>query len=140
MGLDNGIYWKPRNNKEKNVAFPDYVEINEFNYDSLEDEYEICYWRKCWGLRNRILNIISNAVGKDGEKCGYELIRADLVQIQQMLIDYLRYPNRWDEENNFWSFDDIKQDLMQNIINLGWMIDYMRLESPMAFVYFMDSY
>ena len=139
MGLDNGIYWKPRNDKEKNVDFPDYV---EFNYDSLENEYEICYWRKCLGLRGRIFDIIDNAtkVEVDGEECRYELIRADLVQIQQMLIDYLRYPDRWDEENNYWGFDDMKQNLMQNIINLGWMIDYMRLENPMAFVYFLDSY
>jgi len=139
MGLDNGIYWKPKNNKEKNVAFPDYV---EFNYDSVENEYEVCYWRGCWGLRNRIFDIIDDAakVEVDGEECGYELIRADLVQIQQMLIDYLRYPERWNEERNFWSFNDIKQSLMQNIINLGWMIEYMRLESPMALVYFIDSY
>lgn len=139
MGLDNGIYWKPRNDKEKNVDFPDYV---VFNYDSLENEYEVCYWRKCLGVRGRIFDIIDNAtkVEVDGEECGYELIRADLVQIQQMLIDYLRYPDRWDEENNYWCFDDMKQNLMQNIINLGWMIDYMRLENPMAFVYFLDSY
>lgn len=139
MGLDNGIYWKPRNNKEKDVAFPDYV---DFYYDSFENEYEVCYWRKCWGLRGHIFDIIDNAakVEVDSGQYGYELIRADLVQIQQMLIDYLRYPDRWDEEKNYWDFDNVKEGLTQNIVNLGWMIDYMRLESPMAFVYFMDSY
>ena len=139
MGLDNGIYWKPRNNGEKNIAFPDYV---EFSYDSVENEYEVCCWRKCWGLRGNILDIIDNnaKVKIDGEDYGYELTRVDLIKIQNILFNYFKHPDWWDEENNFWSFNDIKECLAQNIVNLGWMIKYMRMDNPMALVYFIDSY
>lgn len=49
MGLDNGIILRDVNPKD--------LTINKLiNLDNLGDtSVEICYWRKCWGIRNAII-------------------------------------------------------------------------------------
>lgn len=134
MGLDNGIILKTRRTIEEE-DIPNYVQIEKLETE--ENEYDICYWRKCWSLRNKIVDSIT--FDEKNEGCIRELTVSNITDIIQILVDYLIYPNDWDEENNFWDFADYKEHIAQNIINLGWVRQYLR-ENSKAYCYFYDSY
>jgi hypothetical protein len=53
MGLDNGIVVK---NLDRN-NIPNFIKL-PFGWDLEKDHIEIAYWRKCWGIRNDILDIL----------------------------------------------------------------------------------
>ena len=61
MGLDNGILLKTHNkiNLDDWEIMPEYttIEFDEFYTKEYKDGYyyEICYWRKYWGLRNDVM-------------------------------------------------------------------------------------
>lgn len=132
MGLDNGIILRAKdNNFKENI--PNYV-----NIDNIDDEWEFCYWRKCWGLRNKIIN--SLCFEENSQIVSQDLTPSNLTDIIQILIDYLIYPNSWDEEdNNLWEFNEMKNRITQDIINLSWLRNYIK-ENPRAYCYFYDSY
>ena len=52
MGLDNGIIVKNKYKELLEELGPD----NWGKYKSKDDDdYDLCYWRKCWGIRNAII-------------------------------------------------------------------------------------
>lgn len=128
MGLDNGIILRDVNPKE--------LVVNKLiNLDNLEDtSAEICYWRKCWGIRNAI-------VGKlhfnDNEES--KLDAEDIPVIIKILFDFYGQ-TEWEEDaDSIWEWDEFKDTLRQQIFNLMWLYDYM-LEHSDAEVIFYDSY
>lgn len=128
MGLDNGIILRDVNPKE--------LVVNKLiNLDNLEDtSAEICYWRKCWGIRNEI-------VGKlhfnDNEES--KLDAEDIPVIIKILFDFYGQ-TEWEEDaDSIWEWDEFKDTLRQQIFNLMWLYDYM-LEHSDAKVIFYDSY
>ena len=128
MGLDNGIILRDINPKE--------LVVNKLiNLDNLEDtSAEICYWRKCWGIRNAI-------VGKlhfnDNEESKLDI--EDIPVIIKILFDFYGQ-TEWEEDaDSIWEWDEFKDILRQQIFNLMWLYDYM-LEHSNAEVIFYDSY
>lgn len=128
MGLDNGIILRDINPKE--------LVVNKLiNLDNLEDtSAEICYWRKCWGIRNAI-------VGKlhfnDNEESKLDI--EDIPVIIKILFDFYGQ-TEWEEDaDSIWEWDEFKDTLRQQIFNLMWLYDYM-LEHSDAEVIFYDSY
>lgn len=132
MGLDNGIILKVKN-KIKEEDIPDYVKIE---YDEINQSYDICYWRKCWGLRNHIYDAIE---GKD-DVFDYELFSYNLDDIIDILVMYLQDGELWDEYGeSIWTFKEIIPYLAQNIVNLSWLKKYIKTH-VMDKIIFYDSY
>lgn len=117
MGLDNGI----------NVCCK----------DSTKRPEEVCYWRKCWGIRNKILN----AINADKDCYSFILTPADVVSV----IDILR---KFDDEeywrenhDSIWSYEDMEETLHQQIENLMNLLDELNQpDNNILKVEFYDSY
>ena len=128
MGLDNGIILRDVNSKE--------LVVNKLiNLDNLEDtSVEICYWRKCWGIRNAIVEKLHL---NDGEESKLDV--EDIPVIIKILFDFYGQ-TEWEEDaDSIWEWDEFKNTLRQQIFNLMWLYNYM-LEHPNAEVIFYDSY
>lgn len=128
MGLDNSIAVK-RNDYTNSI-----LELQQFNIDwDKEHKYnfEICYWRKCWGLRNDILYLIGHRWDE-----GYEF-KLNIDDIDN-IIALLKAYNSETWENSIWSWDEYEKYNKQYIKNLKELKNLMKkydLE-----VYFYDSY
>ena len=132
IGLDNGVEVK-RNEHTNNIP-----ELKRFEY-SWDKEYEydfsICYWRKCWGLRNDVLWLLRK---RWDEECRVDLTQENIDQIIELLKSY----NSENWEDSIWEWDDeeypysekIKRDI-ENLKELRELMDKYDLE-----VYFYDSY
>lgn len=128
MGLDNGIILRDVKSKE--------LVVNKLiNLDNLEDtSVEICYWRKCWGIRNAIVEKLHL---NDGEESKLDV--EDIPVIIKILFDFYGQ-TEWEEDaDSIWEWDEFKDTLRQQIFNLVWLYNYM-LEHPNAEVIFYDSY
>lgn len=91
MGLDNGITVRAKTQLAVDM-FEDY--FNELHLNTTNHE-ELCYWRKCQGIRADILDI---AHVIDDEGWEYTLTLADLQKIVNILASYLTDPNK-----DWWS-------------------------------------
>lgn len=129
MGLDNGIVLRYKGD----VEAPSYVSIERFYNENDEVEWEICYWRKCNGLRNDIVRMLGGE-NDDGE---YDLSILKIEQIQDILYNTLKYPDDWNSQ--IWNLSEVMHLLAQEIVNLSWLKSFLR-EHPHATAYFYDSY
>lgn len=131
MGLDNGICVRGKTRKElpKVIRYP-------FDKDYEAGVVDICYWRKCWDLRNAILDIIGKRFTSE-EEWRFTLNCDDVLHIQRQIVYYLRHPNEWD--NSIWTFKEIERVLRQDSWNLWWLWIWMKRHSDVE-VYFYDSY
>lgn len=128
MGLDNGIILRDVNPKE--------LVVNKLiNLDNLEDtSAEICYWRKCWGIRNAIVEKLHF---NDNEESKLDV--EDIPVIIKILFDFYGQ-TEWEENaDSIWEWDEFKDTLRQQIFNLMWLYDYM-LAHLDAEIIFYDSY
>lgn len=128
MGLDNGIILRDVNPKE--------LVVNKLiNLDNLEDtSAEICYWRKCWGIRNAIVEKLHF---NDNEESKLDV--EDIPVIIKILFDFYGQ-TEWEENaDSIWEWDEFKDTLRQQIFNLMWLYDYMLAHSD-AEIIFYDSY
>ena len=135
MGLDNGVEIR-RNEHTSSI-----LELRRFEpeYDkNHEYDFEICYWRKCWNVRNDILWIIGERFGDQYE---YNLNKEDVDQIIKLFESY-NADNLEDSGSCIWDWDDeeypysekIQQDT-ENLKILRRLMDKYELD-----VYFYDSY
>ena len=136
MGLDNGICVRrtPDTNKIE--------ELKVFNDDwdkELKYDFEITYWRKCWGLRSDILFLIGKRWSRE-EQYEFNLTKDDIDIIIKRLESYDDETWEdsiweWTAEEEGWSYSEhIKQDI-DNLKILRKLMDKYELE-----VYFYDSY
>ena len=140
MGLDNGIVLKTKMNiTESNI--PSYVCVEDISKYLETDKirgYEICHWRNCYGIRNEIINVCSN-IKSDGKS---ELNEYDIELIRDMLIDYLKNPESWDDKaRSIWELDIMIDQIAQQVVNLSWLMQFMSDKSNQHWtVEFYDSY
>ena len=129
MGLDNGVFL----NKPTSVI-PFYVKVD--SWASSEDSVEICYWRKCWGIRDEILSLFPEADSNDScLKLTPEYIRA----IRKIIRSFMN-KKKWEEESNsIWTYDEIHLRLIKQWIALWWLEHYLK-KNPDAEAYFYDSW
>lgn len=134
MGLDNGIQVKrtPETNKIKELAIFNQDYDKELKYD-----FEVAYWRKCWGLRNDILYLIGKR-WSDGWR--FTLSKDDVDNIINLLESYNE--ETWEDSIWEWTSDEegwsYSEHIKQDIKSLRLLRDFMNkyeLE-----VYFYDSY
>ena len=125
MGLDNGIYVK-RNKEQERAKLP--------NKDFFWGD-EVAYWRKCWGIRNAILNILGRNNGMED----YLISREQLKEIIAALKKFNKKAY-WDAyADSIWSFEEFKEDRKRILRNLKWLYRYTYFH-PEIEVYFYDSY
>ena len=131
MGLDNGIRIKNKTKKQLSFwpfHFP-------FDWESDDGDTDLCYWRKCWGLREDVLRILGMEEYPDEYE--FTLTWKDVRKIRRLIEGYLKHPDRWDR--SIWEFEDMKDCLHEDWRNLIFLEYWMR-SHPKETVYFYDSY
>lgn len=102
----------------------------------IETEYEVCYFRKYWGLREKIIGLLNS-----NNEYTYPLMDNDILRIYNLLIHYSDIDNvREDELSTIW--DTITEtnhirneaskfrfiiDFIYNKINIPEFMDALRL-------------
>lgn len=135
MGLDNGFVVKSdkrritREDLPKDIIFP-------FSQD-YGFAPEIVYWRKNWGLRNAVLDYITNRDSEDGT---YQIDTIDqILGIVHIIFEFMDESTWNTYGESIWEYDEIKPTLKQNIINLILMIPFIQ-KNPDVYLEFYDSY
>jgi hypothetical protein len=131
MGLDNGITVRGIKGR-----VPHYIKDYWANIDT-EDEMELAYWRKCWGIRNQILAVL----GMNDYSYEKQLDVIDLEVVIELLKCFTKR-GYWDEyADSIWTFDEFKDNQKQIIRNLKWLRKYMKRHPKVNVeVKFYDSY
>ena len=149
MGLDNGIVARninindvPRYLRSRVDEHDQYNEVvTDGRIDFVkngEKEYEFCYWRKCWGVRNGILGVLQAEMY--GDKFDFKLESKDLRNIAEKVIIPFLDSDRWEDEgSSIWSFDEMAEHLAWDVAMLMWLAAYIE-DHPEVEVTFYDSY
>ena len=135
MGLDNGVQIRrtPETNKIE--------ELKVFNQDwnkELRYDFEVTYWRKCWNIRNDLMDL---GIGYD--EGYYSMTVEDIEKAIELLKSY--NDDNWTDggsciweftsDEDGWSYSEhIKQDI-ESLKLLRQLMDKYDLD-----VYFYDSY
>lgn len=135
MGLDNGI----------TIIVPKQFIAKLGTWDSSNStdessEYDICYWRKCWGIRRAILNVLDpeGLKRQDGET-NYPIEAEDVPAIIRALRPFFN-ENYWNEEaESIWTFDEMFETLIDNVVNLQKLKELLE-SNPEVKCEFYDSY
>ena len=135
MGLDNSIQIK------RNTSTNSIPELKQFElaYDNKHQfDFEICYWRKCYNIRNMIMDVVESARDNDNSDI---LTTTDIEKIIHGLQSF--NSANWQENGgSIWDWDDeeypysekIQRDI-ENLKKLQTLMEKYDLE-----VYFYDSY
>lgn len=130
MGLDNGIYIKGHRKKPFYVKDDFYVQSNQI---------DLAYWRKYWGLRNDIINIIyENYYGNDSEVL---LSENQIKKIRTLIMEITFSKKRYLEScSGYWDYNiySVLRGIRQ-MINLTWAARQVR-KNPEVEVFWYDSY
>lgn len=138
MGLDNGIMLKV-NILNKNIKVP-----KCFNHEEWYEpgEYEVCYWRKCWGVRNKIITKVFKRE-RFSDEYTFEIVPDDVIKIIKILKYYDNKKN-WDRDNStIWWYkeDKIHKQIRRQIKCLRKLYSFLRKYHKKDVVcYFYDSY
>ena len=128
MGLDNGFICK----NIKRDEIPSYVRLP---WDCRDEDIEIAYFRKCWGIRGGIIRLLH--VKDDEYKIPVE--KEDIIPIVKILMKYLDREYYDENADSIWEYDEYKENIQHSIINLMWLGVYMETH-PDVTCYFYDSY
>ena len=130
MGLDNGIYIKGYRKK------PFYVKDDLYDQSN---QIDLAYWRKYWGLRNDIINIIyENYYGNDSEVL---LSENQIKKIRTLIMEITFSKKRYLEScSGYWDYNiySVLRGIRQ-MINLTWAARQVRKKSEVE-VFWYDSY
>ena len=130
MGLDNGIYIKGYRKK------PFYVKDDLYDQSN---QIDLAYWRKYWGLRNDIINIIyENYYGNDSEVL---LSEKQIKKIRILIMEITFSKKRYLEScGGYWNYNiySVLRGIRQ-MINLTWAARQVK-KNPEVEVFWYDSY
>ena len=129
MGLDNYIMLKKHKSKVVNKLLS-YI----FTYDKYFDEFEICYYRKCWNLRYLIMDATTECFNEH-----YEL-PIKHKEIKEIIKSFksLNEHNWEDEGSSIWAFEEMEEAIKRDIKilkRLYFLMFFLDLQP-----YFIDSY
>lgn len=132
MGLDNGIVLRRKDNQE--------FELPLSCCNKYENSIELCYWRKCYGIRNAIINKLH--LSKEGGN--YVVDIEDVPAIIRILKHFVDKDIWENEGESIWDYveDDMKDTLIDDIIVLSKLIDWIKgnPNKDDYVLYFYDSY
>ena len=142
MGLDNGIrlIMRQKIDPKEDILFNDFekIDFDEFATNEYKDGYyyDVCYWRKCWNIREMIFDILDADRNSLSEK--YEIDKPSQIQeISDRLYKMLQNGEDW--ENSIWDFEDMITPLAYDIVNLAALKRIMTKYTNVK-VEFYDSY
>ena len=96
---------------------------------------EIAYWRKFHSLADWIDQLLDCDPRETEDK---ELSIAQLQKVQDILVAQLKNPSEC--HHGFLEVDEIAPMLAQQIMNISWLLGYLReSHDPHAYVFFYDS-
>ncbi len=137
IGLDNGFYVKSNKRKITREMLPSIIKY-PFDTD-YNDEVEIVYWRKNWGLRYGVLDIIGKRFASESEY-KFEIDKPETVEEIIRLIAAFLDPEKWEEDGqSIWTANEARPGLMRDIVNLA-AIQVVMEENPDIYLEFYDSY
>jgi hypothetical protein len=128
MGLDNGICVKLNDYSYKIRALKRFQESYGF---------EICYWRKCWNVREDIFTVIC---AETDSQYHFILDIYDIKEIIKVLKSYNKKTwiyGGWG--GSIWEWSEHKKTNRRHIRNLKRLVRIMK-KYPDLEVYFYDSY
>lgn len=130
MGLDNGITICKKNLDSSIILNESFIPL----------DYEVCYWRKCWGIRNDIIDYLHNTYEIQEELYEYELTLADLQAIYDILLSWYN-KKKWNESGrSIWDWKTMKEQLRYDCNRLVYLIAKKEVYGDDLPVYFYDSY
>lgn len=104
-----------------------------------EGEVEILYHRKDWGWRDSVMNIFGwRTAPEDQWKFNIETPK-DVMTFIELTASWLDKEKWEDEGSSIWEYEEVKDSLIRDIINLSMMYQYMT-EHPDVYLEFYDSY
>jgi hypothetical protein len=129
MGLDNAI--RLRDCYPEDIDFPWYVKPS---FDGV-GFVDVCYWRKCWGIRKEIFDICQASVNEYMTPISAEMIPSIMKCLEKFLKE-----DYWNENaESIWTYEQMFSEILQQIKNLCWLKEYLE-QHPEAHCYFIDSY
>lgn len=132
MGLDNGI----RIDKERtkaNITFNPAIVGDSFTN-------ELLYWRKCWGLRDDIVNYLCDKYNVERDFYSQDLDVDDLIKIREIIHSW-SHKKKWTRESrSIWSWKSIKRSLRKDAEVLAYLIALKEKEGDNLVLFFYDSY
>ena len=130
MGLDNGFVMCNLNKKD----VPDFAAFWMRDYDE-PDKAEVIYWRKCWGLRGVVLDVL-HASDNDYH---IPVEAEDIPAIVRAIKPFFNEQHWEDVGDSIWTYDEMFDNLVNSVLTLEWMKWYLE-EHPDVTCYFYDSY
>ena len=130
MGLDNGIIARKVNKKD----IPTFVKDGYTDYKDVV--MELAYLLKCWGIIVAMANV---GHPEDLDVFDFKIEKEDIPAIVRELYKFLDKSYYEENANSIWEYDEIIDNLFQQIINLKWLEGYME-DHPDVEVEFYDSY
>lgn len=137
MGLDNGLLLHTK----QPVEIPRELDcsVSVYEHEDFSFEYDIFYFRKCWNVRREV----AHALGASVEYCGKSWLDIGDVKAIWWALNELNDEHAWMSwYDSIWTWDEIKDKLNQSLLNLEWLIHFMREQGSSAeyMVEFYDSY
>ena len=129
MGLDNGLVC--RNIKRNDI--PHWVNLP---FDWSDEDVDLLYFRKCWGIRGEILAKL-HCIKNNDSRTSVE--SEDILPIVKILMQYLDKEYYDDNADSIWEYEEAYGNIQRSIINLIWLKTYMEEHKDVA-AYFYDSY
>lgn len=130
MGLDNGVILKMNTIDARKAGCP-FLECTFGDRD-----VDICYWRKCYGLRD----LIFGELKLDDSNSYYSLTQDNINTLIDLLIFLVESEESWvNNAESIWEYDEYLPNMCQCILRLRWLKEYWKTH-PDIKVYFYDSY
>lgn len=127
MGLDNGIILYCSDEDYLKFPYPDEIDLGK--------KYKrIAYWRKCWNIRN---DIVETFHFEDGEGGPIEL--EDISRLIEIIKPYLNELYWNENDDSIWEYDEMFDKTYEILVNLEYLKKYLR-ENPSVKCEFYDSY
>ena len=84
--------------------------------------------------------MVLNILEKEEEKYIYEIdTTSQIIDIMRGIIEFMN-EETWEEEgNSIWTYQEIREHLAYDLVNLSLMIGYMK-NNPDVYLEFYDSY
>ena len=113
--------------------------INYPSNKDYNDEVEIVYWRKNWGLRYGVLDILDKRFASESES-RFEIDKPETIEEIIELIAVFLDPDKWEEDGrSIWTADEARPGLIRDIVNFA-AIQVFMVENPDVYLEFYDSY
>ena len=144
MGLDNGIQLRVKGKINPESPLLKVPGVQGWDFCPMEEgngyyNYDICYWRKCWNIRDMLFSCCSDSIGREDNQ-SYELSVPELRDIRDRIYNIIcAGPLDW--EDSIWTFDEMIPHLAWDLVRITALIDYVEHEGAgNAEVSFYDSY